>query len=96
MGANGSVGVGKEALSGSGSLQFSYSLDNKALSSLIFPAGVGNLTGMRRIRFWLKTDHDTPIAVVLAERSPAVATTRRCYGLRRTFGCAPIWHSRIL
>ena len=70
MGANGSVKVGKEAKSGSGALQFSYSLDNKAISSLVFPAGVGNLTGMRRIRFWLKTDHDTPIAVVLAEKKP--------------------------
>ncbi len=70
MGASGSVKVGKEAKSGSGALQFTYSLDNKGISSLIFPAGVGNLTGMRRIRFWVKADHDTPIAVVLAEKKP--------------------------
>ena len=70
MGASGSVKVSKDAKSGSGALQFSYSLDGKGMSTAILPAGAGRLADMRRIRFWVKSDHDTSLGLVLAEKKP--------------------------
>ena len=70
MGSNGSVKVSADAKSGKGALQFSYSLDGKGFSTAILPAGAGRLADMRRIRFWVKADHDTALAIVLAEKKP--------------------------
>ena len=70
MGTNGSVKLTKEAKTGAGALQFSYSLDGKGVSTAILPAGAGRLADMRRIRFWVKADHDTSLGLVLAEKKP--------------------------
>ena len=71
MGQNGSVKTSSEAKAGAGALAFTYSLDAKGLSTAILPAGAGNLSSLGRIRFWIKADHDTSIAIILSEKKPS-------------------------
>ena len=60
----------QDAKIGDGALQFSYSLDGKGISTALLHAGAGSLKAMRRVRFWVKADHDTSLGVLLAEKKP--------------------------
>lgn len=70
MGTSGSVKLSKDARSGAGALAFTYSLDGKGLAPAVLPTGQGRLAEMRRIRFWMKSDHDATFAVFLGEKKP--------------------------
>jgi hypothetical protein len=73
MGSNGSVKVTHEAgavKSGSGALEYTYSLDGKGFNTVVLPLGGGKVAAMRRIRFWLKSDHDGAFGVILSEKKP--------------------------
>ena len=70
MGTSGSVKVSKEAKTGTGALAFNYSLDGKDIATALLPLGAGGFAEMRRIRFWMKSDHDAAIAVVMSEKKP--------------------------
>lgn len=70
MGAHGSVKVSKEAKTGEGALAFTYALDGKAFSTAILPTGAGRLAEMRRVRFWMKADHDAAFGVIMSEKKP--------------------------
>ena len=73
MGTNGSVKVCRDigdVKSGAGSLQFTYSFDGKGVNTAILPVGAGRLAEMRRVRFWVKADHDTSLGVILTEKKP--------------------------
>jgi len=73
MGTSGSVKVTHQAAtakSGSGALEYTYNLDNKGFSTAILPVGSGKVAGMRSIRFWIKSDHDTALGVILSEKKP--------------------------
>lgn len=71
MGQGGSVRVTREPAqvkAGSGALAFTYDLD-KSFTAAVAPTPSG-LAGMRRLRFWAKCDHDTPLIVLLSEKKP--------------------------
>ena len=53
---------------GKGALEFTYDL-SKPFAAAILPVTV-SLEPMKRIRFWAKSDHDTSVAVLLAEHKP--------------------------
>ena len=63
MGQSGSVRVAD------GALQFSYEVKPKQLAVAVLPAPA-ETAQMKRLRFRVKTDHDTAIAVLLSERKP--------------------------
>lgn len=54
---------------GKGSLAYEYDLVPKRFSAAVLPVTEG-LAGMRRLRFWIKTDAATPVGVLLSERKP--------------------------
>ena len=70
MGTSGSVKVSKESKVGAGALAYTYSFDGRGINTALMPAGAGKLAEMRRIRFWMKADHDAAFAVGLTEKKP--------------------------
>lgn len=55
---------------GKGALEFEYLIAPKQIAVAIFPVFDVSLGGMKSVRFWLKTDSATPVAVLLSERKP--------------------------
>ncbi len=53
---------------GKGSLKFDYSIKKGDASILMLPAGLGTLTRMKSIHFWVKSDHSTSFMLVLSEK----------------------------
>ena len=64
------MGTNASVKSSEGALQFTYSLDGKGINTAILPTGAGKLSDMRRIRFRIKSDHDTAVGLILAEKKP--------------------------
>jgi|HubBroStandDraft_1064217.scaffolds.fasta_scaffold121369_1 hypothetical protein len=58
-----------QAHSGNSALAFSYQLKRGQIAAAVTPASP-KLAKMQRLRFWVKTDHDTPGAVLLSETKP--------------------------
>lgn len=55
---------------GKGALEFEYQIAPKQIAVAIFPLFDVSLGAMKALRFWLKTDSATPVAVLLSERKP--------------------------
>jgi hypothetical protein len=83
FGPNGKLSLTTDAAhikNGKGALEFAYKVDNKAAAAqagnpsglpvdlLVRPTPDGALTKMRSLRFWARTDEDTPLAVALTEK----------------------------
>jgi hypothetical protein len=58
-----------QAHAGHGALAFSYELKPRQVSAAVLPA-TGELARMQGLRFWLKIDHASAVAVLLSERKP--------------------------
>jgi hypothetical protein len=58
-----------QAHSGSAALAFTYQSKRGQIAAAVMPASPA-LVRMQRLRFWVKTDHDTPAAVLLSEAKP--------------------------
>jgi hypothetical protein len=56
---------------GKGALQFAYGVKKGELNMLLLPTPDKVLSTARSIRFWVKTDHASPLAVVLQEKDGA-------------------------
>ncbi len=72
VGNGGSVRVTRDpgaAHSGQGALAFHYQVKPRQIAAAVMPAPA-KFARMQRIRFWLKTDRDAPMAVLLGERKP--------------------------
>ena len=54
---------------GHGALEFTYELKPRQIAAAVLPA-TAQLARMQRLRFWLKIDHASPVAVLLSERKP--------------------------
>lgn len=55
---------------GAGALELEYKTNPKQPGSAVLLVNDGALAKMRRLRFWLKTDDDTAVGVVLSEKKP--------------------------
>ncbi len=55
---------------GSGALELDYKVVPNQFGSAVLLVGDGSLQKMARLRFWLKTDVATAVAVVLSEKKP--------------------------
>jgi hypothetical protein len=72
MGTGGSVQVTHEpgqTHSGKSALAFTYEVKRGQTSVAVMPAPP-SLARMQHLRFWVKTDRDTPVAVLLSETQP--------------------------
>jgi hypothetical protein len=72
MGAGGSVRVTHEpgqTHSGNSALAFTYEVKRGQISAAVMPAPPA-MARMQHVRFWVKTDRDTPVAVLLSETQP--------------------------
>lgn len=70
LGSKGSLAIDREpghTRSGSAALAFRYDLGSRQPSIAVRS---GDLSGMSRIHFWIRTDHSTPVALMLSERKP--------------------------
>src|ERR1700676_5328182 len=63
------IGPGGTVRATPDAFSFGYELGGKGFSAAVLPAPVG-VEGMERIRFRVKSDHDTAIAVSLSEKKP--------------------------
>jgi hypothetical protein len=54
---------------GTGALAFTYEIKQGQIAAAVLPA-TPVLARMERLRFWLKTDRQTPVGVLLSERKP--------------------------
>lgn len=55
--------------SGNGALAFTYEVKRGQIAAAVVPAPPA-LAHMQHLRFWVRTDHDTPAAVLLSEVKP--------------------------
>jgi hypothetical protein len=55
---------------GAGALELEYTAAPGQADSAVVLVADGSLAGLRRLRFWIKTDQDTAAAVVLSEKKP--------------------------
>jgi hypothetical protein len=72
LGAGGSVRVTHErgqAHSGNSALAFAYEVKRGQIAAAAMPAPPA-MARMQRLRFWVKTDRDAPLAVLLSEVKP--------------------------
>jgi hypothetical protein len=72
IGAGGSVRVTHEpgqTHSGNSALAFTYEVKRGQISAAVMPAPPA-MARMQRLRLWVKTDRDTPVAVLLSETKP--------------------------
>src|SRR5262249_2825038 len=53
---------------GKGALQYSYNIAKGEISALLLPTPDGALTKTKSIKFWIKTDHTSPLMVLLQEK----------------------------
>src|SRR5258708_16886912 len=53
---------------GKGALQYNYNIAKGIMGALALPTPDGALTKMKSLKFWIKTDHTTPIAVFMQEK----------------------------
>ena len=73
VGPNGAVRVTSDPANvknGKSALEFDYEITGTGITLAALPLGTTSLAGMRALRFWLKTDSSTGIAVVLSEKTP--------------------------
>jgi hypothetical protein len=71
-GPEGAVRIVKDpgsAHAGMGALAFTYEIKPRQLAAAVLPATPA-FARMERLRFWVKTDHSTPLGVLLSERKP--------------------------
>jgi hypothetical protein len=71
FGGNSKISISHDAdniKEGKGALQYSYNIAKGEMGALALPTSVGDLTKMKSLKFWLKTDHTTPIVVFLQEK----------------------------
>src|SRR5205807_6899271 len=71
FGQTAKVEITKEAANvkeGAGALQFSYSIEKGQVNALVHPVPEGALAKIKSVKFWIKTDHATPIIVMLQEK----------------------------
>ena len=69
FGGTAKVGISRDAdfvKNGNAALRFDYSIDKTGFQAMLLPA-VGGLANMKSLKFWIRTDHTTPIAVALQE-----------------------------
>src|SRR5580692_6665534 len=61
-----------QAHSGNSALAFTYQLKRGQIAAAVMPASpaLTQIARMQRLQFWVKTDHDTPAAVLLSEIKP--------------------------
>src|SRR5258708_31614333 len=53
---------------GKGALQYNYNIAKGIMGALALPTPSGALTKMKSMKFWIKTDHTTPVAVFMQEK----------------------------
>lgn len=58
------------AKSGTAALALHYTINPGQYGSAVLPLEAGEMTGLRRLDFSIRTDHDTPVIVVLSEKQP--------------------------
>lgn len=58
------------AKSGNAALALHYKINPGQYGSAVLPLEAGELAGLRRLAFWIRTDHATPVIVVLSEKQP--------------------------
>jgi hypothetical protein len=63
------MGQGGSVHAAGGALAFSYDIKPQQLVAAVLPAQAA-FARMRRMRFRVKSDHDSPLAILLAERQP--------------------------
>jgi hypothetical protein len=72
MGTGGSIQVTHQpgqTHSGNSALAFTYEVKRGQISAAVMPASPA-MARMQRLRFWVKTDRDTPVGVLLSETKP--------------------------
>ncbi len=69
MGSGGGVRIAGDAHSGQGALALTYEIKPRQIAAAVVPAPP-SLARMRRLRFWLKIDHASPVGVLLSEQKP--------------------------
>ena len=73
LGANAQVRLTSEAArvkTGKAALALDYTIVPKQFGAAVLPVIDGSLARMKSLRFWLKTDSATPVAVILSEKKP--------------------------
>jgi hypothetical protein len=55
---------------GRSALALDYKVEPRQFAAAVLPVGEGSLAGMKSMRFRLKTDSATPVAVLLSEKKP--------------------------
>jgi hypothetical protein len=73
FGAGASVEVVRDpstAKSGAAALALHYTIAPGQYGSTVLPLEAGEMTGLRRLELSVRTDHDTPVIVVLSEKQP--------------------------
>ncbi len=55
---------------GKAALALDYTIVPKQFAAAVLPVADGLLAGMKSLRFWLRTDSATPVAVILSEKKP--------------------------
>jgi len=60
---------------GKAALAVRYKFNPGQYGSAVFPVESGQLARLSRIRFWIKTDHSTPIIVILSEKAGGYYST---------------------
>src|SRR5207248_2806363 len=71
FGQTAKVEITKEAANvkeGAGALQFSYAIEKGQINALVHPVPEGALAKINSVKFWIKTDHSTPVIVMLQEK----------------------------
>src|SRR5437867_3022995 len=53
---------------GKGALQYNYIIVKGSAGALALPTPDGAFTKMKSLKFWIRTDHTTPIAVFIQEK----------------------------
>src|SRR5260370_31803237 len=53
---------------GKGALQYNYNIAKGSAGALALPTPDGALTKMKSLKFWIRTDHTTPVAVFMQEK----------------------------
>lgn len=69
FGGGAKVGINRDAAfvkNGNAALRFDYSIDKNGFQAMLMPT-IGGLANMKSLKFWIRADHTTPIAVALQE-----------------------------
>src|SRR5436190_4787621 len=71
FGGGGKVTVTHEAANikeGKGALQLDYEINKDQMTALVLPAGDGTLSKMKSLKFWVKADYPTTLAIGIQEK----------------------------